>query len=428
VISDLLSTHICITHFIMFFFRLFSLSSSHIRRLYDLRKTIISFIASICPCALSINLSCLYLSTICCRVSSLYHKLRLFNTQYSIRIASAVAYMAMDLHKPNAVLDYPKGGMDSLIQALVQGLESNKGELRLNSRVNQFILEDGTCKGVVLANGQTIKANKAVVCNAPLWNMARIAQDSIVNNAVTANLQAAVQEMQKQANDMSMTGSFMHLHLGIPSEGLSDIECHHSVLDWSKPVTDEQNMVIISIPTVFDPNLAPPGYHIVHAYTAACDSFEPWQDFLSEGETGRVGASPNTNQASRYNREQDYQKLKDVKAEVLWKAIECVIPDVRQRARQEGSLVLVGTPLTHRRYNQRFRGTYGPAPKPGQAVWELNGAQTPIPGLLACGDTCFPGIGLPGVAASGTIAANSCATLQQQQELIKSMRQSGGLQ
>lgn len=37
----------------------------------------------------------------------------------------------------------------------------------------------------------------------------------------------------------------------------------------------------------------------------------------------------------------------------------------------------------------------------------LPGCKTPIPGLYACGDTTFPGIGLPAVAASGMLAANT---------------------
>jgi hypothetical protein len=35
------------------------------------------------------------------------------------------------------------------------------------------------------------------------------------------------------------------------------------------------------------------------------------------------------------------------------------------------------------------------------------GPTTPIPGLYACGDSTFPGIGLPAVAASGAICANT---------------------
>lgn len=183
------------------------------------------------------------------------------------------------------------------------------------------------------------------------------------------------------------------------------------------------------IPTVFDPSLAPEGYHIIHAYTAACDSFDEWETFLeNEKESGKVGTSPNSGKASSYNRADGYKELKERKADVLWRAIECVIPDVRERAKQDGSVVLIGTPLTHRRYNQRFRGTYGPAPSGGKDVWDLPGATTKIKGLLACGDTTFPGIGLPGVAASGTVAANTLVDVRKQRRLIRKLQEMGALQ
>ena len=47
---------------------------------------------------------------------------------------------------------------------------------------------------------------------------------------------------------------------------------------------------------------------------------------------------------------------------------------------------------------------------------------------LDCGDTCFPGIGLPGVAASGTIAANTLVDVNIQLNLMKSLRAKGALQ
>jgi phytoene dehydrogenase-like protein len=312
--------------------------------------------------------------------------------------AAALAYMMIDLHKQGAVLDYPMGGMDSLIQALVRGLVKYGGTLQVNSRVDRLLLEErngrAECHGVVLADGRKVMAKHGVVCNAPLWNMARIVEDSVTPELrpVEAVTRAA-DEIRQQANRMCMTGSFMHLHLGIPSDGLpADLECHHSVLDFDKPITDEQNMVIISIPTVFDPSLAPDGYHVVHAYTAACDSFEDWEPFLDGGvDLGKVGLSPNSAAASKYAASERYRTLKEQKAEVLWQAVERVIPDVRKRVKQKGSIVLIGTPLTHRRYNQRFRGTYGPSNSPGKDVWELPGATTRIKGLLACGDTTFPG-------------------------------------
>jgi phytoene dehydrogenase-like protein len=344
-----------------------------------------------------------------------------------------IAYMMSDLHKPGAVLDYPMGGMDSLIQALVKGMENHGGELRLNSRVARFLLDDddktgkAKCIGVELADGTKIKAKRGVVSNTPLWNYARILEDSVKDLANDDSAATrAVREVKKQADDMTMTRSFMHLHLGIPKDGLPELECHHSVLNFDLPVTDEQNMSIISIPTVFDPSLAPEGYHIVHAYTAASDNFDEWAPFQEE--TGKVGSSPNSVTSQAYGRKAGYEELKAEKAEALWKAIECVIPDVRERAKRPGSVVMIGTPLTHRRYNQRFRGTYGPGVNPGKEVWELAGATTPVKGLYACGDTSFPGIGLPGVAASGTIAANTIAPVGAQLALMKELQDKGALQ
>ena len=35
-------------------------------------------------------------------------------------------------------------------------------------------------------------------------------------------------------------------------------------------------MIVISIPTVFDPSLAPPGKAVVHCYTAGCEPYDVW--------------------------------------------------------------------------------------------------------------------------------------------------------
>jgi phytoene dehydrogenase-like protein len=320
--------------------------------------------------------------------------------------AAPVAYTMGDLHRPNAVLDYPKGGMDSLIQALVNGLKNHGGELKLNTRVDKLLLEESeggvaTCNGVVLEDGTIVKARKGVVSNAPIWNLARIAEDSLDSDS-SAVIKKAVSQVREDADTMEMTGSFMHLHLGIPADGIDkSLECHHSMLDFSTDVTAEQNLVIISIPTVFDPSLAPEGYHIVHAYTAASEDFKDWESLLESGKDGgKVGANPNSKQATGYNKDGKYDDLKTEKVEALWKAIEVVIPDVRERAKAKGAVSIIGTPLTHRRYevsliqiyvilgeltsnnlfllcdhpghihryNQRFRGTYGPAPSDGKDV------------------------------------------------------------
>ena len=52
------------------------------------------------------------------------------------------------------------------------------------------------------------------------------------------------------------------------------------------------------------------------------------------------------------------------------------------------------TPLTHQRFLNRHRGSYGPAIRAGEASFPFPG--TPVDGLLVCGDSVFPGIGVPG--------------------------------
>lgn len=49
-----------------------------------------------------------------------------------------------------------------------------------------------------------------------------------------------------------------------------------------------------------------------------------------------------------------------------------------------------------------------PCPSPSPLALPA-GPMTPVPGLMVCGDSTFPGIGLPAVAASGAIAANTLA-------------------
>ncbi|BAB74738.1 hypothetical protein DSM107007_52840 [Nostoc sp. PCC 7120 = FACHB-418] len=106
-------------------------------------------------------------------------------------------------------------------------------------------------------------------------------------------------------------------------------------------------------------------------------------------------------------RSQEYEQQKRSRAEVMWQAVERIIPDIRSRC----EIQLVGTPLTHERFLRRYRGSYGPAISAASGLFPGHG--TPLPGLMCCGDSTFPGIGLPAVAASGMIVANTLAPVSQ---------------
>ncbi|PLZ95503.1 hypothetical protein CEN50_22170 [Fischerella thermalis CCMEE 5268] len=142
-----------------------------------------------------------------------------------------------------------------------------------------------------------------------------------------------------------------------------------------------------------DPSLAPPGKHVIHVYTPGNEPYALWQEM-------------NRNS-------QEYQQQKQKRAEVMWKALERIIPDVRSRC----DVTLVGTPLTHERFLRRHRGSYGPAIPAGKGFFPSS--TTPLKGLLCCGDSTFPGIGLPAVAASGMITANTLAPVGKHLQMLQ---------
>lgn len=90
--------------------------------------------------------------------------------------------------------------------------------------------------------------------------------------------------------------------------------------------------------------------------------------------------------------------MKEDRAEVLWRAVESIIPDVRDRV----VLDLIGSPKTHERFLRRPSGTYGAATEDC-----LKDGSTPYGSLVLAGDGIFPGIGVPAVALNGASAANA---------------------
>lgn len=57
-----------------------------------------------------------------------------------------------------------------------------------------------------------------------------------------------------------------------------DLGIHHIVVnDWSRGVDADQNVVLISVPSVFGKDLAPPGKHVLHAYTPGTEPFNLWE-------------------------------------------------------------------------------------------------------------------------------------------------------
>jgi phytoene dehydrogenase-like protein len=358
--------------------------------------------------------------------------------------AAAMAFTLMDMHKHGAALDYPVGGMGSIVEALVRGVEQapldkaapigSKVHLRQTVQCINFSSDRARrAKGLTLQNGRIIKVRDGVICNAPVWSLRQLVQHDPQalmrlgghgGNGVDGSgqvgephrnrpstwgrdadgkyfihLQRPAKADDNDGNEprsrleacdsAEQTGSFLHLHLAINASGidLSKLEAHYTVMDRglagesgikNDGPCGELNIIALSNPCVIDSSLAPPGTMVLHAYGAGNEPYEEWENLYKDRAL--------------------YEARKKERSQVLWRAVESIIPDVQGRV----LLDLTGSPLTHERFLRRPRGTYGAATED-----YLNDGSTPIENLFFAGDSIFPGIGVPAVALSGASAANS---------------------
>ncbi len=266
-------------------------------------------------------------------------------------------------------INYPKGGVGKIAQALAEGLENQGGRIQYKARVTQIIEENGRATGVQIASGETFRA-KRIVSNATRW-------DTFEKLLPAEKMPLAEKKWQQRYRK---SPSFISLHLGVKAEALPmGTECHHILLeDWSN-LEAEEGTIFVSLPSLLDPSLAPSGCHIIHAFTPSW--LETWQ-----------GLSPTA-----------YEEQKAAAAARIIARLEAIFPNLSAHLEYQE----VGTPRTHRRFLGRDDGTYGPIP-----VRKLAGLlgmpfnRTALPGLYCVGDSTFPGQGLNAVAFSGFACAH----------------------
>eukprot|EP00230_Micromonas_polaris_P011295 CAMPEP_0197124096 /NCGR_PEP_ID=MMETSP1390-20130617/7432_1 /TAXON_ID=38833 /ORGANISM="Micromonas sp., Strain CCMP2099" /LENGTH=573 /DNA_ID=CAMNT_0042566203 /DNA_START=26 /DNA_END=1747 /DNA_ORIENTATION=+ len=273
--------------------------------------------------------------------------------------------------------EFPKGGAEAITDALARAVLKNGGEIRLKTHVDKIVVDNGVARGVLLRNGVILSA-PVVMSNASVWDTyGQLLPPGSVSK-----------KEKEDALGIPCSESFMHLHLGIDATGLDFAETggHHVVVrDDTKPIDKPGNVCMISIASVWEPDMAPKGHHCIHAYTM--EPFEGWE------------------------RGPGYETRKKESAEKLYEALEVVIPDIRKRV----VLEMIGSPLTHKHWMRRHRGTYGAAIR---APALFPGPGTGIAGLYRVGDSCAPGVGLPAAASSGVIAANTLVTINEHFKLM----------
>ncbi len=266
-------------------------------------------------------------------------------------------------------VNYPKGGVGQIALSLVEGLEKAGGKIITSAHVTKILVEKGRAVGVKLASGDVFRASR-IVSNATRWDTFG---KLLTQEKMPTNENKWQQRYQKSP-------SFLSLHMGVKSDILTNnTECHHILLEKWEKMAEQEGTIFVSIPTLLDPDLAPHGYHIIHAFTP---------HWLNEWD--KLSAT-------------DYEARKEAAADRVITRLEKIFPGL------DASLdyLEIGTPRTHRRFLGRSDGTYGPIPRrklPGLLGMPFN--RTSIPGLYCVGDSTFPGQGLNAVAFSGFACAH----------------------
>jgi len=268
-------------------------------------------------------------------------------------------------------INYPKGGVGQIAQKLVAGLETHGGRIQYKARVTQIVTEGGRAVGVKLASGELLRA-KRVISNATRWDTF----GQLLDRDQPLDEDRWQERYQKSP-------SFLSVHMGVRADALpAGTDCHHILVkDWEQ-MEAAYGTVFVSIPTLLDPDLAPPNHHILHVFTPCWIS-----DWLN--------LSP-----------EDYQAQKEQRAQELCDRLAPIIPQLDAAI----DYIEIGTPRTHRRFLGRVDGSYGPIPRrklPGLLTMPFN--RTAVKNLYCVGDSTFPGQGLNAVAFSGFACAHRVA-------------------
>ena len=106
-----------------------------------------------------------------------------------------------------------------------------------------MLLEGERAVGVELESGEQIHPEH-VVSNADVWRMLKLLPEGVARR------------WQRQRG-ATPACSFLHLHL---ERHLDDLPIHTVwVGDWERGISAERNAVVVSIPSVLDPSMAPAG-------------------------------------------------------------------------------------------------------------------------------------------------------------------------
>jgi phytoene dehydrogenase-like protein len=285
---------------------------------------------------------------------------------------------------------YPLGGSFTLPRAFVRALKRAGGEIRLQCRVKQILLEGRKVIGVELDSGEQIRAD-VIISNAdPEVTFGQL----IGRDRLSSKLRKKVNAVRYSTSCLSL---FFATSMDLRAAGLdSGNMWYYDHADVDKIYSDGLTSAVLreetpsgmflTVTTLKDPSKMHSGQHTCESFAfVGYAAFEKWAQT-------KYGTRP-----------ADYEAMKEDLAWRIVRGLEKRIPGLSKNI----SFYSLGTPMTNEHYLNATRGNlYGIDKRPSQVgPWAFS-PRTEFEGLFLCGASTLSH-GVAGVTASGIAAAKA---------------------
>lgn len=198
---------------------------------------------------------------------------------------------AADAH-PAGSCSFAAGGTGAITQAMAAAAQQAGAEIRSNAEVIEIRIKDGAATGVVLSNGEEITAN-AIVSNAdPKRTLLKLVDPVHLTPDFVMKLQHYRMPGTVAKINLALSGLPKFTALNGDSGALSSRIHIGPEIDYLERAFDEskygsfsrQPYLEVTIPTIEDPSLAPPGKHVMSIYM----QYAPCKLKSSDWESQRV--------------------------------------------------------------------------------------------------------------------------------------------
>jgi prolycopene isomerase len=279
---------------------------------------------------------------------------------------------------------YCRGSFQTYANLLAAAVEEQGSEVLLNSSVRRICVEQGKVCGIMLENGQVIRA-ETVVSNID----ARQTADLLIGREHLP--QGYCEGLEKLKPSLSVFVSYVATDFQFDAQ----VHTHESFFfdsfdhdaGYALTLEGRSNWFSATIPTLADPSLAPPDNHIL-LLTTLC----PFQ----------IG--------------QSWRLAKIGFQQCLLEKAERHFPGLNDHT----LLVESGSPRTLERYTLNQHGAaYGFAPTPDQVGPNRPGVRGVLQGLYHTGHWTRPGGGVAGVSVSALLATQAILDIPKQEDFWK---------